>query len=305
MSLQPFDKTSCTAMLNTLYPVILPGSQFVPPTPQLTSVACNRLREQFWKYIPKVERKGPQVLTPLYNHATAPGMEAGWAAIRDALDRYLTLTGEVITRCLDVTEPVQSPSTASFESWEEGGRRKAHSGMSFSSSSNRGSVQSHQTRPSTSSSMSTHSRSASKDKPRPEQPPPVPEDPRVTKSTSGAFKRIAGELRRMRSRNDIRERDQSRPRTAVHAEDDNSVPSTTASSSPSKERKLRLKPSLKKMRSNATLRDLMSRGSTTAGGDTASEAPAFDVEEMKRKRAEWEASDAKGKHNSGSSVELK
>lgn len=72
-------------------------------------------------------------------------------------------------------------------------------------------------------------------------------------------------------------------------------------STPGKDRKLRLRPSLMKMRSNGALRekDGNSAGSRPASRDDAlydgDDAPIFNVEEMKRKRMVWEAQQKKKK----------
>ncbi|KAL2437435.1 hypothetical protein ABEF95_007109 [Exophiala dermatitidis] len=61
-------------------------------------------------------------------------------------------------------------------------------------------------------------------------------------------------------------------------------------SGPTKDRSLKLKRSLRKMRSNTGLLDGSGfRPSSRGDEPTTPTLPTFDAEEMKRKRAEWES----------------
>ena len=96
---------------------------------------------------------------------------------RETLDNYLRTANSVIDECLEITGRGTSPSSATFSigDYDEDRRRQVDSGISFGSinSSNRSSVHSHTTRPSTSSSVSAHSRKTSREKHLPEKPLPT------------------------------------------------------------------------------------------------------------------------------------
>jgi hypothetical protein len=306
LSLQPLNKANCFAMLNTLYPAPgLSSGQFVQPTQQLTPTVLSQQRTGFLRYINAVEKNGSGVLTSLMDQHRREGETTGWPQLRETVDSYLRMANSIIDECLEITGHGTSPTAASFTSMEcdEDGRRKVDSGISFgsSASSNRNSGQSHHTRPSTSSSYSTHSRKASKEK----QNYSATEDRDVTPKAAGStLERIARELRKIKSRGNMRE--QSRPGTNsvdndIVMKDDGQEPPPT----PSRERTLRLKRSLKKMRSNGTLRDASSSRPTSQADEYgASDVPAFDAEEMRRRRELWEASQrAHHRDGSGHTVE--
>ena len=308
LSLTPFDKGNCLAMLNTLYPPInMNAGHFVQPTAQLTPQIMTQQRNQFFKYITAVEKTGPSVLTYLMNHAKKQEDPNGWVTLRDSLDKYIGLANSIIEECYEITGHGQSPTAASFSSveHEEEGRRKVDSAISFGSgnSSNRNSAQSnksaqsqrsHITRPSTSSSFSNgsrnHSRQVSNDKELPELPPPKDGDVNLTQKTSGStLERIARELRKIKSRNNVK--DDQRPRTPIApssdmtmiAEDSERPPTT-----PSKDRSLRGKLSLRRMRSSTGLSESNSVRSLRQGEPTIQEMPAFDAEQMSKSRQKWE-----------------
>jgi hypothetical protein len=277
---------------------MIPNIQFVQPTHQLTPAILSAQRNGFFRYITAVEKNGTGVLKSLINQGQRPGDESGWPSVRETMDKYLRMANGVIDECFEITgkDSVQSPASSSFNGaeGEDEKRRKVDSGISFTSSSNRGSVQSHQTRPSTSSSTNTHSRNQSTEKPLPAHPQEA-----FHKPAGSTLERIAREIRKIRSRGDIRDAARSRPSTAAAAEVSRTDAETPMPPTPSKERKLRLRPSLMKMRSNSALRekDANSVGSRpTSGEDTRYEdddAPAFNVEEMKRRRMVWEAQQKK------------
>ncbi len=318
MSLTPFNKASCLAMLNTLYPpTTIPTAQFVQPTAQLTPKILSTQRNGFFRYINTVEKNGPAVLTSLMDQHKKPGDATGWPHLRETLDRYLRMAIGVIDECYEVvgrdSSAVTSPTAASFSSTdtdEDSNRRKIDSGISFttSTSSKRNSAQSHQSRPSTTSSTSTHSRKTSKDKPLPETPLPSPTEA-PQKPAGSTLERIAGQLRKMKSKGDIKDAPKSRPSTAVTATDVVMTDGQPQPPTPGKERRIRPMLSLKKMRSNSALRERdINKQSASApvsrdGANDLGELPAFDVEEMKRKRMIWEAQQKKGKHGKKNSAE--
>ncbi|KIW74725.1 hypothetical protein Z517_11495 [Fonsecaea pedrosoi CBS 271.37] len=309
LTLTPFDKGNCLAMLNTLYPPInMNAGHFVQPTAQLTPQILTQQRNGFFKYISAVEKSGPSVLTNLMNQAKKAEDPNGWVSLRDTLDKYVRMANSIIEECYDITGHTPSPTTSSFKPFEheEEGRRKVDSAISFGSenSSNRNSAQSnksaqsqksHTTRPSTSSSFSNASRSpsrhASHDKQLPEKPLPPPKDDEitVTQKTSGStLERIARELRKMKSRSNVK--DDLRPRTPsistdMVAPDNHDRPPTT----PGKDRSLKNKLSIRRMRSNATISETTGLRSPSRHGEPAiQEVPAFDADEMSKSRQRWE-----------------
>lgn len=290
----PFNKANCLAMLNTVYPpAMVSNSQFVQPTHQLTPAILSSQRNGFFRYITAVEKNGPGVLKSLIKQGERAGEETGWPSVRETLDKYLRMANGIIDECFEITgrDSVQSP-TSSFSNTEveDEKRRKIDSGISFTTSSNRGSVQSHSTRPSTSSSITNHSRNQSTDKPLPAQPNEANHKP-----AGSTLERIAREIRKIKSRGDIRDAAKPRSHPAVSTDvtmtDADAPPPSTAG----KEKKVRLRPSLMKMRSNSALRE---RDANSAGSAPSSregsrveneDPPAFDVDEMKRRRMVWEA----------------
>ena len=207
------------------------------------------------------------------------------------MDKYLRMANGIIDECFEITgkDSVQSPVSSTLESEDEK-RRKVDSGVSFTSTSNRGSLQSHQTRPSTSSSSNTHSRNQSNEKPLPAYPQEAAHKP-----AGSTLERIAREIRKIRSRGDVRDAAWSRPSTAVAADVSMTDADGPPPPTPAKDRKLRLRPSLMKMRSNSALRekDANSVASRPTSRDEGhfedNDAPSFNVEEMKRRRMVWEA----------------
>nr|KAK5437286.1 hypothetical protein LTR18_009148 [Exophiala xenobiotica] len=301
LSLTPFNKANCIAMLNTLYPPVgLQSHQFIQPTAQLTRQVLSTQRTMFFKYIIAVEQKGPSVLATLMDQNKQPGDATGWTHLRGTVDNYLRMANSVIDECFEITGRVcQSPTAASFSSRdpEDEGRRKVDSAISFGSgtSSNRNSGQSHATRPSTSSSFSTgsrnHSRQVSRDKQLPEKPLPLPKDDDVTitqKAPGSTLERIARELRKMKSRNNIKE--DTRPRTASAQLTETSPIMEQTPSTPVRDRGLNFKRSLRRMRSNTVLTDNSTTRAVSFNHETVTQgAPAFDADVMKRQRQEWES----------------
>ncbi|KZF21796.1 hypothetical protein L228DRAFT_278060 [Xylona heveae TC161] len=173
MSLEPFNKHNCVAMLNTLYP---PSSNS-QPTSQLTPTVLNSQRGGFFRYIQGVEKNGPKILETLMQQGRRPGEANGWPAVRDTLDMYLRTTNGVIEECSEVSGvEVFAPE----ETDEKRKGRKVDSGVSFATDD----------RPSTSSSYS------GRDKPLPPSPP-------IHGSPKGGstLEKIAREFRKMKSRN--------------------------------------------------------------------------------------------------------
>lgn len=293
LSLAPFNKPNCVAMLNTLYPPVdIHNTQFVPPTAQLSAQTISRQRAAFFRYITAVEKTGTQVLSKLMDQYKRPGEGTGWPWLREMLDNYLRMANNIIEECHEIIAPQASPNAPSFTSadGDDDKKRDWDSGISFGSSSvssNRDSGQSHATRPSTSSSFSTHthSRKASKEK---QSFPSDGDDATITQKTVTAgstLERIARELRKIKSRSNMRE--QSRGRNTSVTSTDIVMQDGQEQQPPSPQKPgLRLTRSLRRMRSNSAVRDISTSGDTENGNNNV---PAFDAEEMRRRRALWEA----------------
>jgi hypothetical protein len=323
LSIVPYNKTNCIAMLNTLYPPPLPDSPpIAQPTAQITPQILAVQRSGFFRYINAVEQSGKGILKSVYEQNKNPDDESGYTRLRNYLDQYLRMTTSIIDECYEITgdhSAKPSPTTSSFNSTTaEDARRKVDSGISFgtANSSNRNSAGSHATRPSTSSSLSTHSRTNSTQKQLPEKPLPAPNDeedndPTPVKPAGTKLERIARELRRIRSRGNIRSQSRFRHSAPVVAEDEPMPDVPTPPQTPVKDRTLRFKRSLRNIRglSDGVLRekDGNSRPATASGAGISSgrssveelsspgkAVPAFDVEQMKAKRLEWEAKSRQG-----------
>lgn len=301
LSLEPFNKSNCIAMLNTLYPPTAVQNQpFIQPTAQLTSTVLSTQRQGFFRYVTAVERNGAGVLGRLMEEHRREGEMTGWPSLRETLDNYLRMANSIIDESYEVTGAGVSPvsTTFSFDECDEEGRRKVDSGISFGSesSSNRNSAQSdksHATRPSTSSSVSAHSRKPSKEK----QNVAAEDDLTITSKAPGStLERIARELKRMKSRNSVR--DQESRKGSITSESNDAPmanfpeqPQTPAT--PGRTRTLSLKRSLRNMRSKTNLREESSRPASRADEPIQGNIPAFDAEEMRRKRMIWEAQQSK------------
>lgn len=302
LSLNPFNKANCIAMLNTLYPPVINTTQFVQPTAQLTPQILSSQRSGFFRYITAVEKSGTSVLSSLIDQNKKPGETTGWSSLRDTLDSYVRMANSVIDECNEITGRGHSPTASTFSSvleYDDEGRRKIDSAISFGSanSSNRNSGQSHATRPSTSSSFSIgsqgngHSRQVSREKHLLDKPLPSPKDDDMTitqKPAGSTLERIARELRKIKSRNTIKDEVQ-RPRTA-------SVPASTTTTeveelppaTPSKERGLRMRRSIRRMRSNTNVLDAL-RPVSRNDEQAAHGVPEYDAAVMRKRRDEWEA----------------
>ena len=318
LSLIPFNKANCVAMLNTLYPPVgMPNAPFVQPTAQLTSQILSNQRNAFFRYITAVEKNGAAVLSNLMDQHKRARERTGWPSLRETLDNYLRMANNIIEECIEITGHEPSPIAASFasvETDEDSKKRDWDSGISFGSStdssrSNRDSAQSHATRPSTSSSFSMHSRKPSKETflshsrkasketfmshsrvPSKEKQSLQADGDDVTitqKTSSSTLERIARELRKIKSRGNMREE----PRGRNSSVTSNDVVMQDSQGQPPSPQKagLRLKRSLRRMRSNSVMRDSStSRPGSRVDDYAGADVPAFDAEEMRRRREQWE-----------------
>ncbi|KAI9837393.1 MAG: hypothetical protein M1838_004835 [Thelocarpon superellum] len=173
MSLLPFNKSNCLAMLNTLYPPATTSQ----PTRTLTPEVLSRQRSTFWRYIQAVGINGPSVLENVIHQGRRleRGDTTGWPMVRETLDQYLRAANAVIDECVAITGPDSFLGGDATEDQRRNGR-KVDSGVSFQSDD----------RPSTSSSVQ------SKEKPL----PPPPAAPR----SGTTLEKIARELRKFRDR---------------------------------------------------------------------------------------------------------
>jgi hypothetical protein len=140
MSLIPFNKSNCLAMLNTLYPPTAHNS----PTSLLTPQILQSQRDGFWRYISGVEKNGPKILDNLILQGQRPGEANGWASTRENIDNYLRAANAVIEECAAISGPdyfyppttgksTSTTSASHADNAESRGGRKVDSGISFSS----------------------------------------------------------------------------------------------------------------------------------------------------------------------------
>ena len=260
LSLEPFNKHSCVAMLNTLYPPVI-SSQ---PTSKLTATILKKQREGFFKYIQGVEKNGPQILTNLMQQGKRATDENGWPAVRHTLEMYLTAVNHVLGECTQIMDMDDTPVSDAAATKRNG--RKVDSGVSFAGSDRR---------PSTCSTKST----SSVDQVQAPEMQRKQSIPQIHKGST--LEKIARELRNLgRSRTEVEEMIDFKP----------AAPTTSEFSDRPK--------GLRRIRSLGNLGNLRSaNGSATSlqqGPATPDEVPAFDVEEMKRARLIYEANLAKG-----------
>src|SRR5215469_10131092 len=155
MSLAPFNKHNCLAMLNTLYPPMLESQPM--PTKKLTEEMLKTQREGFFKYIRTVEKRGVSVLENLVYQGRKEGETTGWPNVNRVLNQYLTLANNIIGECHDISNIIDSfskPQEVHQDSQTRKGR-KIDSGVSFDSDSK------HNKTPSTGSTKSTSTQASS------------------------------------------------------------------------------------------------------------------------------------------------
>lgn len=129
LSLLPYNKHNCVAMLNTLYPPVI-SSQ---PTSKLTTTVLKGQRDGFFKYIISVEKNGSRILNNLMQQGKVPGDENGWLSVTRTLGLYLQLANSIITECTDISDVQDVSPRRNRESGGSRTTRKADSGISFGS----------------------------------------------------------------------------------------------------------------------------------------------------------------------------
>lgn len=195
LSLVPFHKHNCHALLNTLYPPISTSQ----PTAALTPQVLRTQRQSFFDYINAVERHGRPALAPLLTQGRRrPTDETGWPAVSATLDAYLVIANALMHEYGLITGPQHfHPAAAASDARRD---RKKDSGISFGSSSSAdaaGPAVVHASYRLTPPSLFPHPppRTTLPSPP----PPPVPPPPHRQQQQS-TLERIANELRRIRSR---------------------------------------------------------------------------------------------------------
>lgn len=266
LSLTPFNRHNCLAMLNTLYPPVI-SSQ---PTTKLSPTILTSQREGFFRYVQGVEKRGPKILETLMQQGKSSGDLNGWNVVAQTLDAYLCLANSIITECAAITD---ANDLASSEEASKRKGRKVDSGVSFSSNSDK--------RPSTAGSSSGNSElsmSISINKPLP--PPPTRSGAPSTKS-NGSFMQ---KLRKMRvsARPEVEE--------IVRRSDPDEKENWMEETSTFKQKGLR------KMRSLGALSERNLSVTSLLRSRNVSPAPAFDTLEMNRRRLEYVENSGKGKH---------
>ena len=130
LSLLPFNKHNCVAMLNTLYPPVIS----TPPTSKLTHSILKTQRDGFFKYITSVEKNGPSVLNRLMKQGAGEDEEHGWSSVTRTLGMYLQLANSIITECADISDVQDLSPQKKRTSAEPRTARKVDSGVSFNGS---------------------------------------------------------------------------------------------------------------------------------------------------------------------------
>ncbi|KAF1983587.1 hypothetical protein K402DRAFT_423692 [Aulographum hederae CBS 113979] len=257
MSLPPFNKQNCHAMLNTLYPPV----NLHPPTSRLTEETLAAQRTGFFRYIRAVESRGPGVLNNLIKQNKAEGDDNGWAEVERTLEKYLHLANSTIDECQEISG-TEFFGEEDQEEVEKRNRKKVDSGYSFGSATNGNRVSA----TGSTNASQTHSRKTT----------PTSVEIPVVKSTS-TLERIARELRKMRPRSkEVTEIPNSRPPTRPTTPKIESTPAKHGV--------------IKKMRSLGDIKSRNVSSATVGAAPKASPAPQFDKDEMLQQRKLYEAS---------------
>jgi len=281
MMLEPQQHASTHAMLNTLYPPTMEKT----PTSRLTIANLTSQREGFFHYIKTVNKRGPNCLEGLMKQGAKGNEENGWSAVRRTLTNYINLA-EIIIEDSQLISNVACCSTTPEISSEE--RLKYEASINFPETK-------HSKNSSTSSSKSTTSTTSTAS----------------IKSQGSTLERLAREIKRMRPRRvtaheliDTRvDRMDSRvevmPTTPENIDSGNTTPTSAKSDKANFLQNLpptpmtpgfssgRMRLGLRKMKSFGAIAELKHSNLSSSSLRDAS-APAFDAEEMKRKRIAFE-----------------
>lgn len=263
LSLTPFHKHNCVAMLNTLYPPAGITEQ-AQPTSMLTSAVLKAQRDGFFKYIVAVEKNGPRILNNLMQQGKGPTDINGWSAVVRNMTMYLQAANSILKECEQIFDIEDVSPRKNRNSGPSRHTRKADSGISFTSNA------SSERRPSTG---------------RSEKEPASPIEWNRPKTPSGArhgtaLEKLARGLKTIgRSRTDV---------TEIIDDGDDFPPQSPPADKPKM---------LRKMRSLGSLGDRKASSSSLASRQ-GSDAPAFDVNQMRQLRADYEARQKNGKRAS-------
>jgi len=261
MRLEPFNKSNCYAMLNTLYPPI-PAP---PPTRQLTSTILASQRNAFFRYITGVEKNGKSILKNLEHQGERPEHANGWPVVREIVDKYLRTANGIVEECQEISgHDSLDPASSEYHRAE----RRSDSGISFATID----------RPSTSSSNGSRNNSIPGNCSRNNSVKPLPACPATElphlppsspKKRGTTLERIAREIRNLRTRNDVRELDRGQLNDLSRPQD----------FSKSK--------SLKKMKSTSSIGATRNKHARSGSGECST--PSYDIDDLKRERLIMEA----------------
>jgi hypothetical protein len=257
LSLQPFSKSNCIGMLNTLFPPHAPSGNTKLSTPLLSEETLRDERNTFFDYIRLLPKRGTSVLQPMIEGNREPGDETGWDRVQRVVDKYLRVAKNMIDDCINTTGPEKFNAVADEETRKG---KKTDSGVSFGS----------ERRPSTGASV--------QDKPL----PVMPSEPKSPGKGLSKLERITREFKRMR----VKTRPDVEEIVKVDRQD-------AASRLPMTGEENKGKKSLKKARSFANiggLRHANVSSTSLASSRKGSDAIPFDAEEMRRHRMMYEAS---------------
>lgn len=213
-------------MLNTLFPPAIANANAA--SEDFKSEEFARQRQGFFDYIGVIERDGKAALENLLRSGARPGEETAWPLVHEFMEKYLDIVIETIHDCTEV----KSRDYLEAEIRSKTHKRNADSGVSFTS---------------VNESISTDSRAGT---PPDESRSPTPD----TKQGKSTLEKISKQLRKMRSRPDIKEITKTKP--------------------------------LSKKKSLSAL--VSGRSASSSSAETS-----FDVDEFKRKRMIWEANERK------------
>lgn len=107
LSLTPFNKFNCIALLNTLYPLGEP-----PVNDILNATRLGDQRNGLWRYIGAVEKNGPQILDSVRD------ANGGWPALAETVRGYVKAAVDQIQRADELARPASFASFASDSSLE-------------------------------------------------------------------------------------------------------------------------------------------------------------------------------------------
>ena len=141
----PFDKLTCIAMLNTLFP----PSMTKAPTARISVSRLMSEQKNFFSYIQEVEKNGPSCLKHLEVADRLPGEANQWPQVHRTVMSYLSLANSIIDEC----KKISAGDFSSIDELDGRTRRKADSGVSWGSDK----------RPSSSNSQKSHKNSLSHD----------------------------------------------------------------------------------------------------------------------------------------------